>query len=180
MKHSEKTEKIDAALAKCQSLIKPAIKNMAQSHFGSQYADLKAVAEAAREPMATAGIAFVATPQIREWITTAEKVTPGENGAEPTLIKRQEVLHKEVMVARITHDGEWYEGEAFLKMKGQDDSPQAFGSASTYARRYLLSTMLNITAEGEDDDGEAAEGRASKPDKKRPVMTKAKQKEDVI
>ena len=192
MKHSDKTEKIDAALAKCQGQVGHATKNMEQSHFRSNYADLPSVRDAAQKAMSENGIAFVCAPEIREWTIVAEKQMPQVDGIDGALIKRNDIVHKEVMVARITHEGEWYEAEAFLKMKGQDDSPQAFGAASTYARRYLMCALLNITSDGEDDDGEAAEGRASgswrKADsqkessesKKRPVMKKAKQKGDLI
>ena len=138
--------------------------------------------------MATNEIAFICSPEIREWVVVAEKSIPVAGESNPTVIKKQEVIHKEVMVARITHDGEWYEAEAFLKMKGEPDSPQAFGSASTYARRYLMCSLLNITAEGEDDDAEAAMDREKEPvkvarrnsDGKRPVLKKAAEKGDLL
>ena len=52
--------------------------------------------------------------------------------------------------------------------------PQKMGSAITYAKRYLLTTVFNVIAE-EDDDGNAASGNTTKPvAKKKPtVMTDA-------
>jgi hypothetical protein len=41
------------------------------------------------------------------------------------------------------------------------ENPQAMGSAITYARRYVLQALTNVAAEGEDDDGQAASGRAT-------------------
>ncbi len=38
------------------------------------------------------------------------------------------------------------------------DNPQQQGSLVSYARRYLLLTVLNVAAEDEDDDGDAAAG----------------------
>ncbi len=40
----------------------------------------------------------------------------------------------------------------------KDDSPQAIGSVVTYLRRYALQSMVGVAPE--DDDGEAAQGRA--------------------
>lgn len=34
-----------------------------------------------------------------------------------------------------------------------DANPQKMGSTATYARRYMLSAMLNVVCTGEDDDG---------------------------
>ena len=47
-----------------------------------------------------------------------------------------------------------------LADKNGNITPQAFGSALTYARRYAISSMSNIAATDEDDDAEVAMGRA--------------------
>lgn len=44
------------------------------------------------------------------------------------------------------------------------EGPQAAGSAITYARRYFIAPILGLIA-GDDDDGEAAEGRKIAPAK---------------
>ena len=45
--------------------------------------------------------------------------------------------------------------------------PQKMGSAITYAKRYLLTTVFNVIAE-EDDDGNAAQGNKPTLPKKAP------------
>jgi hypothetical protein len=51
--------------------------------------------------------------------------------------------------------GEWLAVE--LRMPETDGSPQKFGSALTYLRRYSAISLLGVASE-EDDDGNAAEG----------------------
>jgi hypothetical protein len=48
-----------------------------------------------------------------------------------------------------------------LSIKPVKDDPQGIGSAITYARRYSLQAVAGIAAD--DDDGEAAMGRDTKP-----------------
>lgn len=61
-----------------------------------------------------------------------------------------------VLVTRLMHSsGEWV--EACLAIPQNMQIPQQFGSALTYARRYVISSLLNIAAD-DDDDGNAAEG----------------------
>lgn len=50
---------------------------------------------------------------------------------------------------------------AFQPMPSKDNSPQAIGSAISYARRYGRLGILGQAAE--DDDGNAAEGKDKKP-----------------
>lgn len=47
---------------------------------------------------------------------------------------------------------------------GNNLTPQAFGSAVTYARRYVLCSLLGIVAD-EDDDGNASSVQQGKPGK---------------
>jgi hypothetical protein len=61
--------------------------------------------------------------------------------------------------------GQWIRD--FCGMPAKDQSPQAIGSAITYARRYSLMAILGIPAE--DDDGEGAEGRPSATPQKETV-----------
>jgi hypothetical protein len=48
-----------------------------------------------------------------------------------------------------------------FRSKGEKGTAQAFGSASTYARRYQTSAYFNLAAEDEDDDGNAATASAN-------------------
>jgi len=63
------------------------------------------------------------------------------------------------IVTQLVHvgSGEFVLSAGYMPMG--KEGPQAAGSAITYARRYFLCPLLGIVA-GEDDDAEAAEGRA--------------------
>ncbi|RUR29722.1 single-stranded DNA-binding protein [Vreelandella andesensis] len=43
-------------------------------------------------------------------------------------------------------------------MSGNKNAVQAFGSSTSYGKRYVLSALLNITTRGQDDNGSAAGG----------------------
>ena len=61
------------------------------------------------------------------------------------------------VVTQLMHSsGQWLRGR--LRIQPKDNTPQGVGSALTYARRYSWQMMVGIGAE--DDDGEAAMGRA--------------------
>jgi hypothetical protein len=71
-----------------------------------------------------------------------------------------------LLTTRLLHiSGEWM--QASFEMKGTE-TPQAQGSAITYARRYVTSALLNLTID-EDDDGNAASGKTMPA--KRPAGT---------
>ena len=64
------------------------------------------------------------------------------------------------VVTRLQHiSGQYFETELALLL-GKNDM-QGLGSAITYARRYSLAAMLNISQT--DDDGEGAKAPAAKP-----------------
>lgn len=65
------------------------------------------------------------------------------------------ISDKLLTVLLMHESGEWLQSVAPLPMPGGDW--QAYGSAITYARRYLISTMLGVSSES-DDDGVAASG----------------------
>ncbi len=61
------------------------------------------------------------------------------------------------VVTQLMHSsGQWLRGR--LRIQPKDNTPQGIGSALTYARRYSWQMMVGLGAE--DDDGEAAMGRA--------------------
>ena len=125
-----------AALVKCQTQIKVALKESANSHFKNRYADLTSVMLACKDALAANNLAVLQLSRIHE------SGTP-------------------VLVTRIIHSsGEHVEGEFPLVCKDPND-PQKLGSAVTYARRYALAAALGITAD--DDDGQAASSHAAQP-----------------
>jgi len=136
MKTSEQINELAAALAMAQAIIKPAPKDSTNPHFRSRYADLAAVMEACRAPLATNGIALVqsasTTPERYVRITTR-------------------LIHK---------SGQWIEDS--LDLKPSKDDPQGVGSCLTYGRRYLVCAMVGVTAD-DDDDGNAASNVTNKP-----------------
>ena len=120
------------ALARAQLEIQNAGKNMkaeiVYKDGGAKrelkYADLAAVMDVIREPLAKNGLAFTQFP-----ITDANGVT---------------------VLTRLMHEsGEYLEASLWLPVPLK--TPQGYGSSITYARRYGLSAMLGVASE--DDDG---------------------------
>jgi hypothetical protein len=130
MMMSEHIGALAAALAKAQATMGHASKTAENPHFRSRYADLAAVIEATRGPLAAQGLAMVQCP-FREG---------------------QEVG----MVTRLLHaSGEWIESR--LTVLVPQPTAQAVGSALTYLRRYAWQSMVGLAAD-DDDDGTAAVG----------------------
>ncbi len=128
---SESFADLFAALSAFQGELTNAVKDSSNPHFKSKYADLAAVMDVAREPLAKHGLALVQMPV----------------GTCTTHVR---------IVTVLTHkSGQWMRGSYDMPLDKQ--SAQAVGSAITYARRYCAMAVLGIAAE--DDDGEAATGR---------------------
>jgi hypothetical protein len=125
---SEQIDKLTEALAKAQASMGNATLNKVNPHFRSKYADLAAIFDAVRKPLASQGITLTQTTEIR-----------------PNAF---------VLVTQISHAGQWMRSEYPLPVNAK---PQELGSALTYARRYSLSAITGIAAD-EDDDANAAQG----------------------
>ncbi len=131
MKHSETIGAIAKALASAQRAIRPAIKDATNPHFRSRYADLAAIDEACRPHLTANDICIVQPGEFADGLVS--------------------------VTTRFIHSsGEWI--ESTLSLPVERPTPQTIGSALTYARRYSLSSLAAVPA-GDDDDGEAAEGR---------------------
>lgn len=128
------------ALAKAQAMMEGAKKDAANPFYKSRYADLESVWIACRKALTDNGLSVV---QYGGFRATVEGVA-----VFPTIVTR--LLHS---------SGQWIEGETPVRAK--DDSPQALGSAITYARRYGLAAMVGVYQT--DDDAEAAQGRPAQP-----------------
>ena len=130
MNQSESIAALAAALSKAQASITGALKDSANPFFKSKYADLASCWDACRKPLTDNGLAVIQT------------IEPGEGRA--------------VLVTTLCHaSGEWI--KSYCPILTKDDSPQALGSAITYARRYALAAMCGLAQV--DDDAEAAQGR---------------------
>ena len=142
MKTSEAIDKIAEALSLAQKEFKPVLKNKQNPHFKNWYADLSSIFDATREALSKYGLALVQAPLVfegRVMVTTR-------------------IIHK---------SGQWIESELSLKPSG--DTPQAVGSAITYARRYSAQSILGVDAE-DDDDGNSS---STPPKPKAEPMPKA-------
>ena len=128
MKTSQETNELFKALAKAQETINHASKDGQNPHFRSKYATLESVIDATKIPLLNNKLLIIQS-------TTATN----------TLLTR--LVHSE--------SSQFIETETNLMMEKND--MQKLGSAITYARRYAISSMLNIAQE--DDDGNLASKR---------------------
>ena len=139
-----------ANLAKALSLAQPHIHNPAldavNPHFRSRYATLAAHIAAVRAPLAAQGISVAQSTRI-------------------------DVPGAVVVVTSLIHSsGEWLSSELALPSGA---TPQTYGSALTYARRYALAALCGIVGD-EDDDANAATPQAKA--KEAPVKAAPKPK----
>jgi hypothetical protein len=132
METSNSMTKIAPALLAAQKAMTAAAKAAVNPHFKSKYADLATVIDAVKEPLNAAGITFLQTI--------------GNDTTGVTV--RTTLVHE---------SGEWIAATTYLPVPQQ--TPQAFGSGITYAKRYGLQSICGLPSE--DDDGE----RASEPEK---------------
>lgn len=128
---SDAINEISAALAKAQGQIEGASKGKVNPAFKSKYADLASIWDACREALSTNGLAVLQIPN--------------------------ETPDGMLLTTMVTHSsGQWFRSS--YPVRPVQATPQGLGSAITYARRYALMAMVGIAPE--DDDGEAAMGRA--------------------
>ena len=142
MNHSEQLNEIAGALAKAQAKIKSAIKSNTNPHFRSKYADLASVKDACSDALSGNDIAVVQAH--------------GFEGDRFVLTTR--LIHK---------SGQWLESVYLIKPVKED--PQGYASATTYARRIALSSMVGVVAD-EDDDGNAASNHRQETSVSAPVL----------
>lgn len=132
MRHSESMSNIAKALAIAQPHISNPALDAVNPHFRSRYATLAAHIAAVRAPLAAQGISVVQSTRI-------------------------DVPGAVVVVTSLIHaSGEWISSELALPSGA---TPQTYGSALTYARRYALAALCGIVGD-EDDDANAATPQA--------------------
>jgi hypothetical protein len=127
MKMSDSIAQLAEALSKAQGQIDAASKGAVNPHFKSKYADLNALREVIREPLAVNDLSVIQLPRFSDKEVEVETM----------------LMHK---------SGEFI--AETLRMPVGQTTAQAVGSALTYCRRYSLSAILNLAAD--DDDGTAA------------------------
>ena len=126
---SETIGKIAGALAKAQSGMTMIECNSSNPFFNSKYASLSAVLEVALPKLNENGIALV---QGNRWDNV-------DNGFYITSM----LIHS---------SGEWIKSEIRMPVTKKD--AHGIGAATTYGRRYLLSSMVGVAQA--DDDGNGA------------------------
>lgn len=131
MKMSDSIAQLAEALSKAQGQIDAASKGAVNPHFKSKYADLNALREVIREPLALNDLSVIQLPRFYDKEVEVETM----------------LMHK---------SGEFI--AETLRMPVGQTTAQAVGSALTYCRRYSLSAILNLAAD--DDDGNAATQQA--------------------
>lgn len=156
------TPKLNAALAKAQAVFEAAEKSALNPAFkdannkakkdGTKYADLSSVVAATRPALTSNGLAVTQEPL---------------EAPEGWVKVRTVLLHE---------SGE--ERSSVLMLPCTQKTPQAYGSAITYARRYSYSSMVGVVAD-EDDDGNAASGKTEAP-KQSAVKSKEQPKSEPL
>jgi hypothetical protein len=127
----EARAKLYGALARLQAHL-PKVAKGSTADTGTykyQYAGLDAVTEALMPALGAVGLAFIALPTVN---------------ADGKFVLAYSLVHEA---------GAEISGEYPLMDKG---TPQALGSAITYARRYALCAATGVAPGGEDDDAAAA------------------------
>lgn len=131
---SEHINELMASLAKAQSEMSHAVKDSTNPHFKSKFADLAAVWQACREPLAKNGLAVTQTMDFA-----------GE---------------KQILVTTLGHSsGQWIKSMVALPIQKQ--GPQELGSCLSYCRRYALAAMVGVYQD--DDDAEVASKQSREP-----------------
>jgi hypothetical protein len=131
---SDSIGELAKALAAAQGEMTSASKDATNPHFKSRYATLASVWDAIRGPLSRNGLSV---SQVLE--------TPDAGSG---VIVRTMLLHS---------SGQWIASRYVMPIPDKL-TPQAVGSAITYARRYALSAIVGI-APDDDDDGNGASGK---------------------
>ena len=141
--------KIETAIASVATQGITCIKNADNPYFNSKYADLRTVVIALKQPLKDAGLSYY---------FRAGAYTPV--GTNETRWQVELVVLSD-------------EEQLVVPFPFAQSDPQKMGSALTYAKRYLLTTVFNVIAEEDDDGNEASDNKPKVTKKKPTVMTDA-------
>jgi len=154
---SENIGELSMALAKAQGEIKAAVKDSTNPAFRSKYADLNSVINAIKDPMSRNELAYMQIPHEIDGIT--------------------------YLVTIISHkSGQFVKSQIPIKVKSdvKFNEIQETGKAITYLKRYVLSAMLGVSSD-EDDDGNSSVGYTAESPKVAPkVQTISKEQVAVL
>lgn len=148
MKQSEQIDQLASALSELQSRMRTVDKSASNPFFKSKYTPLEDVVDSIRPHLLELGLSF------SQGGTLYDALDQKGDGLR--------VTSRLVLATRIMHkSGQWLEN--YFPLDAMPDkngavTPQAWGSASSYARRYGLQAALGITTGDVDDDGNLASG----------------------
>jgi len=151
MMHSEQIDQIAMALSVLQARMRTVDKSASNPFFKSRYTPLEDVVDSIRPHLEELGLSF-----------TQGGSLVGSNSQDEAGYKTD---FRMVLSTVILHkSGQWI--ESFFPLDAAPDkngvvTPQGWGSASSYARRYGLQAALGITTGDVDDDGNAASGNVA-------------------
>lgn len=149
----DKAAKLFAALSKFQGEVKPALK--AKAGYGYKYADIAAVLEAARGPLAENGLCVNHTTETRfppKVTLTRLDDSAGEDWRNVTE-ETEPVVILNTILGHVD-GGSMVSAYPILPVK---KDPQGYGSALTYARRYCFMAITGLPVA--DDDGASGSGK---------------------
>ena len=142
-------DKLIGALIKAQSEMTFASKTGTNPHFKSGYAPLETVIDAVKNPLNDNGIFYLQKVYLAEGGQCVETEFHGHGG----VVKA---------------------GRVYVPADKQ--TPQGYGSALTYAKRYSLITACGLPSE--DDDGNSAESNYKAKPKAKPKAEPKQNKQD--
>lgn len=149
MEHSEHINELAGALAKAQGQMATAKRNAKNPFLKSEYADLTAVWEAARNALTANELSIF----------------------QPADIDEQGAVTVTTLLGHSS--GQWM--SSILSMTPSAEKglsmAQVMGKIVSYLRRYGLMSLVGITVEGEDDDGSGAKGKVTP--KRKPAPKRA-------
>lgn len=146
MKTSTEINELSKALTAFQKSAPKIVKDKTAKlgTYQYKYADLSSIMDAVRGGLADNGLAVIQSPSSYQTEST--------------------------LTTMITHEsGQWISDTMNLKV--MQETPQGQGSAITYARRYMLTAMLGIVA---DDDNDAQDNKGLSTIQKKQIYDTAK------
>lgn len=147
MQTSDSISEIFKALHKFQGEVSKIKKSANNPFFKSKYAPLSEIQDGTHDPLQNNGLFYIQSPSMEDTLTTRICHVSGEWIEETFPLKYVPEYLKEKD-----------KGGNVLYRGGEYVSPQAQGSAITYAKRYHLAAMLGLNVD-DDDDGNAASHR---------------------
>ena len=144
----EQLGELAAALAKAQGEFTSVSKDCVNPMFGSKYASLGAIVDAIQKPLSENGLALAFLPIVNG------KESAGVEGVLVHAKSGQQLRASCVLplMERVRKDGRPLPIDA-----------QSVGGALTYARRYCLSSLLNIMVDDDNDGNEISAHNAPSP-----------------